>query len=81
LARLESREFVTLVVDVLKEIRRRQTEASGGSGFFTEIKTSPLRETGSSFLRDATRMGLTKSLPMARCLSYQKLQILGYRYL
>ena len=60
LARLESHEFNTLVIDVLKEILRRQSEMSGG------IKiSSPLRETGSSFLRDATKMGLTKSLPMS----------------
>lgn len=65
LARLESHEFATLVVDVLKEIRRRQTEmSSGGTWTSTLTKTSsPLRETGSSFLRDATKMGLTKSLP------------------
>ena len=71
LARLESREFNTLVSDVLKEIRRRQTEMGGigsvGSVNWPNAKLpSPLRETGSSFLRDATRMGLTKSLPMPR---------------
>ena len=64
LARLESREFNTLVIDVLKEIRRRQTEMPG------DVKMqSPLREMGSSFLRDATKMGLTKSLPMPRTIS------------
>jgi hypothetical protein len=63
LGRLESREFNTLVLDVLKEIRRRQTDSLGLKA------NSPLRETGSSFLRDATRMGLTKSMPMPRTTS------------
>lgn len=76
LARLESREFNTLVIDVLKEIRRRQTEMTGGwhptaaSSTTTTKMPSPLRETGSSFLRDATKMGLTKSLPMPRLIFF-----------
>ena len=78
LARLESREFNTLVIDVLKEIRRRQTEMTGGwhptaapTTAATSAKMpSPLRETGSSFLRDATKMGLTKSLPMPRSIFF-----------
>ena len=64
LARLESHEFNTLVIDVLKEILHRQSEMLGG------IKiSSPLHETGSTFLRDAMKMGLTKSLPMSRTIS------------
>ncbi len=41
LARLDKTEFSTLVTDVLKEIRRRTLETSGGGG---NIKGSPLRE-------------------------------------
>jgi len=55
LARLSNQEFHFLVTDVLKEIRRRQTEMSVSSPM-----KSPLRE---SAARSHTNQGFTKSLP------------------
>ena len=68
LARLESREFGTLVVDVLKEIRRRQTEMSSSVVWSATLNktSSPLREAGASLFRDSSK---TKSLPMPRTAS------------
>ena len=58
LARLDAREFAVLVRDVLKEIRRRQTDINkmGGAG------GSPLRE--GLTLRGAQKVVQTKSLPV-----------------
>lgn len=63
LARLNQNEFAVLVLDVLKEIKRRQTEMN--SHWPSQGKASPLREVPPGS-RSGDKVGHTKSLPIQR---------------
>ncbi len=69
LARLNRQEFNVLVMDVLKEIRRRQADMnarclSASNPSASSIQQSPLRESH-GMLKGITKLGQTKSLPVA----------------
>lgn len=68
LARLSAKEFSILVLDILKEIRRRQTEMDSKWPAGHKMP-SPLRETPVGTLRGSAKVGQTKSLPVQRVLS------------
>lgn len=63
LARLDAREFAVLVRDVLKEIRRRQTDINKLSMVGPDKMPSPLREVPGK-TRTAQKVFQTKSLPV-----------------
>ncbi|TRY63725.1 hypothetical protein TCAL_04914 [Tigriopus californicus] len=68
LARLSAKEFSILVLDILKEIRRRQNEMDSKWPPGQKMP-SPLRETPVGTLRGSAKVGQTKSLPVQRVLS------------